>query len=538
MALTTDKRQIARAASIVMFAFAVSRILGLVRDMVIAEQFGTDVEMDAYRVAFRVPDLIFQLIAGGALASAFIPTFTTYLAQDRRAGAWQLASTIINLLLVVLTCLALIAVLIAPWLVEYIIAPGFDAGARALTVDLMRVMLISTVIFGVSGVVMGALNAHQHFVLPAIAPMLYNLAIIGSALFLATSWGVMALAVGVVVGSALHLFVQIPGLMHFGARYSPRLTVHDPGVREVGRLMGPRVLALAVVQINLLVSTNLASRMAEGSVSALAFAWLLMLLPVGVLAQAVATAAFPTFSAQVARGDQDAMRSALAATLRAVFVLSLPAMVGLIVLREPLIELLFERGAFDQTSTEMVAWALLFFALGLTAHAGLEIVNRAYFALHDTKTPLLISGGAMLLNVALSLTLPPLFAALGWMEHGGLALAISLATILEVVGLLWIIRSRLGGLEGRRSLPTLGRSVLAAALMALLLVILLMVFPDASALLLSLVGIGLGALVYFGAAWALGVQELQTVVLQLRRRPPVDGEGGLMDRDAQITRPE
>ena len=223
MTLTSDKRQIARAASIVMVAFALSRALGLLRDVIIAGKFGTGIEMDAYRVAFRVPDIIFQLIAGGALASAFIPTFTGYLARGRRAGAWRLASTIINLLLVILTLAAVLAAITAPWLVEHLIAPGFDAETSALTVDLMRVMLISSVIFGVSGVVMGALNAQQHFVLPAIAPMMYNLAIIGAALFLTASLGVMALAVGVVVGAVLHLLVQVPGLKHFGARYSVRL---------------------------------------------------------------------------------------------------------------------------------------------------------------------------------------------------------------------------------------------------------------------------------------------------------------------------
>jgi putative peptidoglycan lipid II flippase len=391
----------------------------------------------------------------------------------------------------------------------------------------MRVMLISSVIFGVSGVVMGALNAQQHFVLPAIAPMMYNLAIIGAALFLTASLGVMALAVGVVVGAVLHLLVQVPGLRHFGARYSARLTMRDPGVQEVGRLMVPRVLALAVVQINFLVSINLASRMGEGSVSALNFAWLLMLLPVGVLAQAVATAAFPTFSAQVARGEQDELRSSLAATLRAVFALSLPAAVGLVVLRVLLVAMLFERGAFDQTSTELVAWALLFFALGLVAHAGLEIVARAFFAMHDTKTPLIIGGGTMLLNVGLSLTLPLLFVSLGWMAFGGLALANSLATTLEVVGLVWIMRGRLGGLEGRRSLSTVLRSSAAAALMGLVLVAFLAAFPDADALLLGMAGVILGAAVYFAAAWALGVEEARAFVRRVGRRIPTRREGSI-----------
>ena len=520
MGLTADKRQIARAASVVMVAFTLSRALGLVRQMVIAGRFGTGLEMDAYQAAFRLPDILFQLMAGGALGSAFIPTFTGYLTRGDRAGAWRLASAIINLLLVVLTLTAILSALIAPWLVEHIIAPGFDVETVALTTRLMRVMLISPVIFGVSGVIMGALNAYQHFLLPAIAPMMYNLSIIGGALFLGPSMGVMGLAAGVVVGSGLHLLIQVPGLMSSqrGARYTPVLTVRDPAVREVARLMGPRVLGLAVVQLNFLVNTNLASRLGEGAVSALNFAWLLMLLPQGVFAQAVATAAFPTFSEQVARGERAAMRSALAATLRAIFILSLPAAVGLAMLRGPLVALLFERGAFGATATDLVAWALLFYALGLVAHAGLEIVARAFYALHDTRTPLLVGGGAMLLNLGLSLTLPSLFESAGWLPHGGLALANSLATALELVVLLWLLRGRLGNLEGRRSLPTLLRSTAAAALMGLALGIMLRALPDLNPLLLGPVGIALGAGVYLGAGWTLGVEEIQVAAFQITQR--------------------
>ncbi|MGD9101208.1 MAG: murein biosynthesis integral membrane protein MurJ [Anaerolineae bacterium] len=516
--MDADKRQIARAASIVMVAFALSRALGLVRQMVIAGSFGTSMEMDAYQAAFRLPDLLFQLMAGGALGSAFIPTFSGYLAREDRAGAWRLTSAIVNLLLALLTLTALLAALVAPWLVERVIAPGFDAEKAALIVRLMRVMLISSVIFGVSGVIMGALNAQQHFVLPAVAPLLYNLSIIGGVLLLAPSWGVMGLAAGVVVGAALHLLVQVPGLVRFRARYTPVLTLRDPGVRQVARLMGPRVLGLAVVQLNFLVNTNLGSRLGEGAVSALNYAWLLMLLPQGVFAQAVATAAFPTFAEQVARGQRAAMRAALAATLRAVFALSLPAAVGLAVLRGPLVALLFERGDFDQTSTTMVAWALLFYALGLVAHAGLEIVARAFYALHDTKTPLLVGGGAMLLNVALSLTLPSLFESAGVLALGGLALANSLATTLELLGLLWLIRGRLNGLEGRRSLPALLRSAVAATLMGLALGALLWAWSDLNALLLGPAGVALGGLVYLVAAWALGVEEVRGVVSRVRRK--------------------
>jgi putative peptidoglycan lipid II flippase len=237
-----------------------------------------------------------------------------------------------------------------------------------------------------------------------------------------------------------------------------------------------------------------------------------------VFAQAVATAAFPTFAEQVARGERAAMRSALAATLRAIFVLSLPAAVGLVVLRGPLVALLFERGAFGETSTDLVAWALLFYTLGLVAHAGLEIVARAFYALHDTKTPLFVGGGAMLLNVGLSLTLPSLFDSAGWLPHGGLALANSLATTLELAGLLWLIRGRLSGLEGRRSLPTLLRSTAAAALMGLALGALLRALPNLDPVLLGPVGIALGAGVYLGTGWTLGIEEMRVVARQIGHR--------------------
>ncbi|MFB0537413.1 MAG: murein biosynthesis integral membrane protein MurJ, partial [Anaerolineae bacterium] len=282
-------------------AFALSRVLGLAREMIIGQQFGTSGELDAYLAAFRLPDILFQLVAGGALGSAFIPTFSGYLARGAERGAWRLASAVINLVLVVLSALALLAAAFAPLLVAKVVAPGFDPAKRALTVQLMRLMLLSPVIFGVSGIVMGILNSYQHFLLPALAPIVYNLSIIGAAFFLSPSLGIQSLAVGVVVGSVLHLAVQIPALIRRGMDYSPILGLGNPGVREVGRLMAPRVLGLAVVQLNFLINTILASGLADGSLAALNFAWLLMLLPQGIFAQALATAAFPTFSELAAK---------------------------------------------------------------------------------------------------------------------------------------------------------------------------------------------------------------------------------------------
>jgi len=351
----SDKAQIARAAGLVMALFVVSRALGLLREMVISHQFGTGGDLDAYLAAFRLPDILFQIVAGGALASAFIPTFATYWAKGSEKGAWRLASAIINLVLVLTTALAILAALLAPWLVRTVVAPGFDPPRQVLTAELMRMMLITPAIFGVSGVIMGILNARRHFLLPALAPILYNLGIIAGAVILAPTMGVRGLAVGVVAGALGHLLVQVPGLVHYGMQYTPILGLRDAGVHEVGRLMLPRMVGLAAVQVNFLVNTILASGLVAGSLAALNYAWLLMLLPQGVFAQAVATAAFPTFSAQAAKGQRTALRSTLAATLRAVLYLAVPAAVGLIVLRVPLVQLVFERGAFTATSTHPVS---------------------------------------------------------------------------------------------------------------------------------------------------------------------------------------
>ena len=279
--------------------------------------------------------------------------------------------------------------------------------------------------------------------------------------------------------------------------------------------MAPRVLGTAITQLNFVVNNSLASTMGEGAVSAINYAWLLMLLPQGIFAQAVGIAAFPTFAGQAARGERAEMRSTLAATLRAVFFLSLPATVGLVVLARPLVGLLFERGAFEATSTEAVAWALGFYALGLVGHAGLEIVARAFYALHDTATPVWVGGLAMGLNVALSLTLPEVFRTAGWPPHAGLALANSAATLLELAALSVLIRRRLGGLEDRRTLRACARSVLAALAMGAALVGWQIALPHAGALVLGGGGVVLGVATYLGVAFLLRAEEMRVVAALL-----------------------
>ena len=390
-----NSRGIASAATLVILLFILSRGTGLLREMIIGARFGTSAQLDAYLAAFRIPDLLFQMVAGGALGSAFIPTFAAAWTEGSQRQAWLLFSRILNLLTLFLVLLCGLALLFAEPLTARVIAPGFSAEQQQLTASLMRWMLASTVVFGASGLIMGALNAVQHFLLPAVAPVLYNCAIIGAAWLLAPALGIHSLVIGVAAGALLHLVVQLPALLGQGGRYQFSFGVGDAQVREVARLMGPRVLGLLFVQLNFLVNTILASGLPDGSLSALNYAWLLMLLPQGIFAQAVATVAFPTFSAQVAAGDRAQLLETLTGLLRLILFLSIPAAFLLFVLDEPFIELLFQRGRFDASSTEAVAYALRFYALGLVAHAVVEIVVRVFYALHDTATPVVVGVAAM-----------------------------------------------------------------------------------------------------------------------------------------------
>jgi putative peptidoglycan lipid II flippase len=507
-----------RAALIVMVFFVLSRFTGILREVILSDRFGTSAAYDAYLAAFRVPDLLFQVVAGGALGSAFLPVFSGFWTKDEKADAWLLFSRVLNLVTLALVMLAGLATIFSPWIVRNILAPGFSPEQQTLTATLMRGMLLGTVIFGASGLVMGALNATQHFVAPAAAPVLYNLAIILAAYFLAPVYGIYGLVAGVVAGSLAHLLVQLPVLMHKGARYQFSMSWHDPAVRTVMKLMGPRVLGLFFVQMHFLVNTILASGLVAGSLSALNYAFMLMLLPQGIIAQAIATAAFPTFAAQFAAGQFDALRRTFSQTLRTVIFLSLPAAAMLYVLDRATIGALFEHGEFNTRSTDLVVFALQFYLLGLLAHSALEIIVRAFYAVQNTIIPVVVGIGAMILNIALSLVLVrPL-------SFGGLALANSTATTLEMILLLWLLRRRLGGIDGRSVAATALRSLGATAVMAAVLELWVQFGQEGfrstmeDDWIITIGGIILGIMSYSILSWLLRSQELAIVVDLVRNR--------------------
>jgi putative peptidoglycan lipid II flippase len=513
-------RQIARAAGTVMAAFVLSNLIGLIRGILIMRSYGTGAEMEAFNTANRLAETLFNLVAGGALASAFVPTFTGFLARKDKAGAEKLASSIANLVLIILTAVSALSAFFAPQIVQYLLAPGFvDQPAKFnLSVQLLQVILPSVVIFGISGLLMGVLNANQVFLYPALAPSMYSLGIIFGVLALSPQMGIFGLAWGTVLGAALHLLVQIPSFFRLKFAYKPILGLEDPSVHEVGRLMLPRLFGAGIVQLNFWVNTNLASRQPEGSLTSITTAFTLMMMPQALIAQTIAIASLPTFSAQVALGKLDEMRSSLASTMRAVLLLSMPSSIGLLLLREPVIRLLYQGGKFGDRSTEMVAWALLWYAAGLVGHCVVEIVSRAFYALHDTKTPVIVGIIAMSLNIGFSLLFSSIFISWGWMPHGGLALANSLATGLEMAALLVIMRRRLNGLRGSHILNALWKGAAGCAAMAAVLILWLNSSAALPAWIVTLVGLVLGVGIYGGLLILLKTQEIGILWRAISRR--------------------
>jgi putative peptidoglycan lipid II flippase len=487
--------------------------MGLARNIIIARQFGIGADLDAYYAAFKLPDLLFTVVAGGALATAFIPVFTDVRAHEGAARSWRLASAITNLVVLIVGAFALLAALLAPWLVGRLIAPGFEVAQQAEAVGVMRIVLLSTLIFAVSSVQGAVLNGLKHFLLPALAPVLYPLGIIIGAIWLAPTMGVRGLAIGAVIGASLHLAVKIPGLIYYGFVWSPVLDAGSNAVRRVAVLMGPRILDLGVFHLTLLATTNLASRLGAGSVSALEWGWDAMQIPETLIGTAFGLVAFPTLADLAAQDDIAGLRHTLGETLRAILALTIPATVALILLGRPILALLYQRGAFDAAATQAVYVALRLFALGLVGHASLELAARAFFAQQDTVTPLLVAIGSAAVNIGLAIVL------MRPMDYAGLALANSLAVSAEVVVLLLILRRRWGSVQGRETLNTIGRVLVATVLMGLSMAGVLLLGRSAGLGSLWLVATGavVGVTVYLVAGLLLKVHVLYRLPRALLR---------------------
>jgi putative peptidoglycan lipid II flippase len=433
-------RSLAMGAMILMVGFIGSRLLGLVRTMVISSQFGASHEYEAYLAAIRLSDTLFQVLAGGAVASAFIPVFATYLAKRDTEGAWRMASSLLTIAVVVMTPISVLLMVFAPQVMS-LEASGWDRPTQDLAANLARILLFSPVLFAVSTFVASILNSFNRFFLASLAPMMYNLSIIAGAVLLGPRIGVYGLAVGAAVGALLHLSVQIPGLVQERMSFRPALDFASAGVREVGRLMVPRTLGLGMVQVNYLVNVFLASQLQEGSLAYLDYAWLITMLPLGVFAMAISTAVFPTMAEHGALDKLDDLRRTLVSALRLILYLTIPSSVGLILLGEPIVRLLLQHGDFTAEATKATAYALGFYAIGLAGHATVEIVARTYYALHDTRTPVTVAFVAFLVNVILSLIL------MRYLSFGGLALANAIAGLTEASILVLLLGRHLEGVR-------------------------------------------------------------------------------------------
>jgi putative peptidoglycan lipid II flippase len=501
---------IARGAMTVMAAFIASNLIGLLAKTLTARVFGTTIESGAFFAANRFSEILFSLVAGGALGSAFIPVFTGMLVNGKHQKAWKLASSIINIVTIVLILLSILTILFSRSIVRYVLAPGFNSVEIALTARLLRIQVLSSVIFGLSGLVMAILNSHQRFFLPAIAPAMYQVGWILGIVVLSPKMGIDGLAWGVVIGAGMHLLVQFPQLLKLeGRTFSFGLGLQLKEVKDVARLMAPRLLGVAVVQLNFLLNTYLASFQQEGAITAISLAFPLMIMPQAAIAQSIAIAALPTFSALVAKGSMEEMQQTLAATLRAVILLAVPASAGLVVLRTPIVQLLYGSNAFDASSVDLVAWALLWYAIGLLGHGLVEITSRAFYSLHDTRTPVAVGVSAMIMNLGLSLLFTYIFTRINWMPHGGLALANSMATAIESVILLILMKRKLKGIAARKIFDAVWKAILASLTMVVIIVLIDHTIMQQSLLAGTVLSIFFGVISYFLVLVALKTAEVK-----------------------------
>jgi putative peptidoglycan lipid II flippase len=457
--LPPDNRSMARSAAVVGGATVLSRIMGLVRDIVLAGVLGTSVSADAFFAAFRIPNVLRRMFAEGSLAAAFIPVFTEIQSREGRQAALDLGYVVLSWLLLLLFCLSAAGILFAPQVV-HLLTPGWidDPGKFSLTVSLTRIMFPYILLVSLMALAMGILNAQGHFATPALAPVLLNLAMIASAVWASRALAEPAfgVAVGVIIGGIVQVLFQIPSLWKRGFRYRWNLPLHHPELKRVRRLFLPSVFGSAVYQVNMVIITILASLLPHGSLSYLYYADRLFQFPLGVFAIAFGTAALPLMSRHAAEKDLGALQRTLSYAFRQVSLIMIPSTVALIVLREPLISLLFQRGRFDHLATTMSALALMYYGLGLWFVAEIRVVTPAFYALKDTLTPMKVASLAVAFNLFFCIVL---MRPLG---HCGLALALSLSSIFQFGILVWKLRPRLRGPQWLELFGPLPRTILAS----------------------------------------------------------------------------
>lgn len=519
MAVAATSR-LARDTAVVMLLILISRLLGFIRDRAVAEVFGMTWQTDAFRAAFNVPDLMFFLLVGGALNAAFIPVFTEYLTKEAEEEAWRVATSFFNLVIGVLLASTLLGILFTPQLAP-LVAYRFEGEQRALLIFLMRIMFPAVFFTAMAGLATGVHRSYRRFIVAMTGPILYNIGIIAGAYGLGPRIGIVGMAIGTVAGAAVNFLVQLPFVWRKARRYPLRFHLGHPGLRRIVRLMLPAIASLSIFQINIIISTNLASGLGEGDITALNLANRLVQFPLGVFAMGVSTVIFPTLTRLVARGEIQTFIDTFGKGLRAVLFVTIPASVGLLALREPVIRLLFEVGAFGPAETRSAAYALLFFSFGLFAQAAIQVLTQVFYSLHETVTLVWVG----LLTVAANTLFSLLLLHGTSLGHGGLALAFSLSSILNLGAFLFRLRRRLGPMQGDRLVRTLALAALASAAMGViaaeaanLVGAHVNLATGGGRLLQVLAGVGAGAAVYAAATAALRMEEVRLVWRLIRRK--------------------
>lgn len=484
----------ARSTLIIAFFFGVDKILAFARQLIINNQFGLGYELDVFNAANNIPDLLSALISGGALGVALIPVLSEYMEKSGRKAAWELFVRILNFAFIVTAVLAVVIALLAPWLIDSVIAPGFPAEQKALSVELMRLDLFAILVFSISGLAMAGLQANQHFILPALAPALYNIGQVFGALVLsptesyfglpAFGLGIHGLVYGVIIGSLLHLGIQVPGLLRYGFKWRPIVGLRDAGVRKVLVLMGPRVLTMFFIQIYFIARDNLASGLNEGSISALNLGWFIMQVPETLLGSAIAIALLPSISELFSRGENEKFSQTVNGAVRALLALTIPSAILLGIGLPPLITRAFP--AFSPDQVELVVWVTRLYLAGLAGHALLEIASRSFYAQQNATLPLYAAALNSLAYIVLAILLT------GFMGAGGIAFAGTIAFTAEALLLLWLLRRNYPDIL--RSRDTLLRVAAASAISGLAAYALLAWAPTPASV-ASLGGMLLGLLI-------------------------------------------
>ncbi len=459
--------RLARSAGVVGAATMTSRVLGLMREQVLAYWFGASDAMDAFLVAFRVPNLVRDLFAEGAMSAALVPTFSRTLTSEGKARAWQLGNSVMNALILVTGVLVVGAIVFAPTLVGWLAGDYASVpGKFELTVALTRVMAPFLVLIAVAAACMGMLNSLNVFFVPALSPAMFNVAsiVVGVGLVpVAMQVGIepiLAMALGTLVGGLGQVLLQWPPLRRHGFRWTPRLDFSDPGLRRVLALMGPGMVGLAATQLNVFVNTVVATGEGTGAVSWLGYAFRVMYLPIGLFGVSIATATTPALARLAATDDTPRMRSTLASAVALMLTLNVPATLGLVVLATPIVRILFERGSFGPADTAATAAAVQLYAVGLVGYSVVKILSPAFYALNRSRTPAAVGVAAVLLNAVLSVSTAPIFG------YRGLALSASIAALFNAAALGFLLRRSLGGLELGRVAATLGKVLVAGAVMS------------------------------------------------------------------------